>query len=330
MSDAPPPGDAPARGRGRPGPATWVKAAFGIAVLAFGAFFIARRWDELVKVFGELSWWWVAACVPPAVIAQLAGVQAYRAIVKDLGSPLPVRPAARVYFVSQLGKYLPGAVWPVVALISVSREYHVPRRTSLAAGVLTLVVSITSALCLAAILLPVGELSTARHFWYVGLLVPLLLAALYPPVLRRALDVPLRLMKREPLGVQMSFRGTLRALGWQAVSWCFFGMHAYLLVQGLGGEHGWRAFAVSIGGFALSYGVGPMFIIAPAGAGFREAALVLTLGSIAGGSSPALALALVSRVVLVVVDFAQAGFWASWERRSRRGNGWPQSVPADR
>jgi hypothetical protein len=302
-----------ARGLGTWRLGTWVKLAFLLAVLVFGTLVVARRWDELSGVFGRLSWLAVVGSVPPAVLAQVAAMRASRTILADLGAPLPLAVAGRLYFVSQLGKYLPGTVWAMIALVTMSREYRILRRTSLAAGLLAMALSLATAFCLAALLLPVGAAQSVRHFWYVGLLIPALLVGLHPRVVSGVLDAGLRLARRQPIPDRMSYRGMLRAAGWQVLCWLLFGLHAWVLMIGVGAPAG-RSLAVSIGGFALSYGLGPLFVVAPAGAGIRETGIVLTLGTVVGGAA-ALAVALVSRVLIVMVDFAQAGAWSLAARR---------------
>jgi glycosyltransferase 2 family protein len=295
----------------------WIKLVFLVAVLVLGALFVARRWDELSGVLGELSWPAVVVAVPLAALAQLAAMQAYRAITADLGAPLPLAPAGRVYFVSQLGKYLPGTVWGMVALVTLSREYRVMRKTSLATGLLVLAFSVATAVLLAGLLLPFGALQSVRHFWYVGLLLPLALVGLHPRVVGTVLDWALRRIGRLPMPRRMSYAGTLRVAGWQSLCWLLYGLHAWALVLGVGGAASPTTLAVSIGGFALSYAIGPLFVLMPAAAGVRETAIVLTLGTAVGGTT-ALAVALVSRMVLVVIDFSQAGLWSIGARRTAR------------
>ena len=41
---------------------------------------------------------------------------AWRAILAGLGSPLPVSAVPPVFFVAQVGKYLPGAIWPYLEI----------------------------------------------------------------------------------------------------------------------------------------------------------------------------------------------------------------------
>lgn len=306
-----------------------VATVFGIAVVAFGALFVIDRRDQLAEVLDQLAWPPVLAALLLAVLAQLAALASYRAITADLGSPLPPRPAGKVYFVSQLGKYLPGSVWGMVALVSLAAQQRVPRRTSVAAGVINLVVSVATAGALAALLLPFGAMEAVRHFWYLALLLPVLLAGLHPRVVVGVLDVALRYVGRVPVPSRMSYAGTVRAAGWQTVCWLLYGLHATVLAVGIGAAATPGTIAVVVGGFALAYGIGPLFVLTPAGAGVRETALVLLLGGVlggAGGPAAALALALVSRLLLVVTEFGQAGVWVLLAR-SRRAADRPAPVP---
>jgi glycosyltransferase 2 family protein len=315
LPDAEPSVAARRRGVGR-----WVKLAFLVAVVLLGALVVARRWDELRVLLGRLSPLAVLGAVGFAAVAQIAAMRAYRTILADLGAPLPVVPTGRVFFVSQLGKYLPGTVWAMVALVSMSREYHIMRKTSLAAGLLAMAFSIATAFAVATVLLPLGSLRTAQHLWFAGLMLPLLVVGLHPRVVSWVLDFGLRLAGRQPLPDRMSYAGTLRAAGWQTLSWLLFGLHAWSLVLGIGGPgtRSLHGLATTVGGFALSYGAGPLFVVAPAGAGVRETAIVLTLGPLIGGAA-ALAVALVSRAVLVFVDFSQALVWSLVARHTRSG-----------
>ena len=67
----------------------------------------------------------------------LAGIYAtfrsWRAVLADLGGGLPQAPAMRVFYLGQLGKYLPGTVWPARHPDAPRRDYRVPPRASGAA-----------------------------------------------------------------------------------------------------------------------------------------------------------------------------------------------------
>jgi uncharacterized membrane protein YbhN (UPF0104 family) len=106
-----------------------------------------------------------------------------------------------------------------------------------------------------------------------------------------------------------SQRGQTRSLivstTWALVMWGFFGAHALVLTDALGGRS-LNVALICVGAFALAWVVGLLVVIAPAGAGAREAVLVLALGSVLDRPE-ALVLALVSRIIMVLADAVVAG-----------------------
>ena len=114
-------------------------------VVAFGVA-LAGQWSEIGDHLGEQR----PLVLLGALALALAGVYqsflTWRGALAVLGSRLPVRSAARLFFVTQLGKYLPGAVWPVVAQMRMGRELGVPRQRMGLAFLLTLGLSTVFAL----------------------------------------------------------------------------------------------------------------------------------------------------------------------------------------
>jgi hypothetical protein len=61
---------------------------------------------------------------------------AWRQVLAGLGPRFPWGAGARVFFASQLGKYLPGSVWPVLLQMEAGRARGASRRTMLAGNLL--------------------------------------------------------------------------------------------------------------------------------------------------------------------------------------------------
>ena len=239
----------------------------------------------------------------------------WRAVLLGLGAPAEVPTACRVFFISQLGKYLPGSVWPVVSQMEFGRRQGIARRTMLAANVITLALSLTVGLILAAALLPFSSPNALGRFWWTFLLLPPLIACVHPRALPALLDRVFQLIKREPLNERLTGRSVVSALLWGALSWVLLGLHLYVITHALG-AHGVQGLAAAVGGMAFAVAIGVIFIPAPAGAGIRDVALVATLSS-GLGATDALAAALTSRVLLVLADLALAGLGAGI--RPKRG-----------
>lgn len=278
-----------------------VRVAFLLVALGFGAWAVASRWEEVSAGFAGLRPATVAASLGGVVAALLAAMLTWRTLLADLGSPLPVRAAARVFFVGQLGKYVPGAVWPVLAQMEMGRELGVPRPRSAAAFFLMMPVQLATGLLVA-----FGTLGWDRFGWLL-LLVPVLLVLLEPRVINAVVGHGLRRLGRPPLERALTRRGMLTALGWALAGWACYGLHLYAVAP-----QGGPVFAV--GAFALSWCLGIMTFVVPAGAGVREVAMVAALAPVME-SGPAIAVALCSRVVIIAGDLICAGLAGITARR---------------
>src|SRR4051794_20106617 len=92
-----------------------------VVVAAFG-WALKGQWADIVEQLKRQH----PAVVVLALLVALAGVfmsfLLWHGTLVVLGSSLRRRPAARLFFLTQLGKYLPGAVWPVLAQMRMGRD----------------------------------------------------------------------------------------------------------------------------------------------------------------------------------------------------------------
>jgi uncharacterized membrane protein YbhN (UPF0104 family) len=279
-----------------------IRVAFLLVALGFGGWAVAREWDGVVAGFARLSAPALAGSLVAVVAALLGAMLTWRTLLADLGSPLPLRPAAKVFFVGQLGKYIPGALWPVLAQMEMGRDLGVPRARSAAAFFLMMPVQLATGL-----LVTLGTLGWDRYGWLL-LALPALLVLLEPKVINAVIAFGLRKLKREPLERPLTRRGMLAALGWALAGWIAYGVHLYFVVP-----QGGLVFAV--GAFALSWCLGILTFVVPAGAGVREVAMVAVLAPHVSGGA-AIAVALSSRIVIILGDLICAGLAGITARRS--------------
>jgi glycosyltransferase involved in cell wall biosynthesis len=297
----------------RRGLAWWLKAAFLVATVAGALWYLASTWQETGQALERIGWASALLSAPLAVGGTTAAMFAWRRLLADLGYRLPVGPAGRVYFTSQLGKYLPGSVWTFLAQVELARRQKVPRSVSLAVSMLAIVLSLTVGLGMAFALLPLGAGEALRRYWWLALLAPVLLVAVHPKVIAAVMKLAARVLGRPQIQIHPTGRGMLAAAGWQVLSWSLLGLHCFVLARGVG-VTGWSGLPLAVGGFALAYCAGLLFLPAPAGVGVRELALAAALAT-AVPAPAAAAVVLMSRVVLVAVDL---GSVLAWSRRYAR------------
>jgi uncharacterized membrane protein YbhN (UPF0104 family) len=142
-----------------------------------------------------------------------------------------------------------------------------------------------------------------------------------PPVLNRLLGLVMRLARRPPLPRPLSAGGILRVAGWAMVAWACYGGHVWVLARQLGAGGGALLWLQCTGAFAVAFAGGLLLVVAPAGVGVREAALVVLLGSTITAPRAAV-VAVVSRLLFVVGDlgWAAAGVLVQGRAGARSGS----------
>lgn len=235
---------------------------------------------------------------------------AWRSVLRGLGAPLDLHDAARVFFTGQIGKYIPGSVWAYVAHAKLGREHGVPASRTTAASVLFVVAHTATGAVVAGLVLPFAAAEVSDRFGWVALLAPLLLASLHPRLILPVLRMVHRVLGRGSPPERVSGPAVLRALGWLTVTWMGYGTSMLLLLRPVALADTHALVPVALGGFALAWTVGfiaaGVLLVAPAGLGVREVALLAVLGPVVAGGGAVTAVVLLSRIVHTLGD----GAWA--------------------
>ena len=277
------------------------------------------QWHTVRPVLGQLSLSALLAAGFSVFVGIYATFLAWLAIMGDLGFPLRHRAAMRVFFVSQLGKYVPGKLWPILVQMRLGRAYQIPVRASGAGALVFLLMVVGSGLAVAVPLLPVLGGRAWGNYWWTSLFLVLAVVAAMPPVLNRLIGIGLRLTRRQPLPKPLSARGVAVSASWSVLAWFGYGGHVWILARDLGaGDSVWLYLACT-GGFAAAFCVGLLVPVAPAGTGAREAALILLLGGVLTRPQ-VIVIAVISRLMFTVLDVAWAGIAVLAARPSRRAS----------
>jgi uncharacterized membrane protein YbhN (UPF0104 family) len=278
-----------------------------VVALGLGVVALASQWNEIGSSIRALTVVGVAASGFVTVLAVGTTVLSWRAVLAGLGARLPLSAAVRIFFVGQVGKYIPGSVWPVLAQMELSRDYGVSRPKAASASLVVLALAVPCGGLVAAATLPFVSADALRTYGWALAAVPVFAVLLYPAVLSRLLGVAFRVLRRPGLEHPLTLRPIATGAGWLLVSFAFYGVATWLLARDLDpGVGGARLFLLAAGGYALAWTAGFLVLVVPAGAGVREAVLVLAL-SPALATGPATLLALVARLLATVADLVWAG-----------------------
>ena len=277
------------------------RAIFLVTVLVLLGVTLAQRGPGLWHQIGNLS----VPVMALAFLATLGGLMCslmvWRSLLADLGSRLSLTEAIRVMFIGQLSKYVPGSVWPLLAQAELAADRGVPRTRTAVSVLLSSAVMVWTGGLVAAVSLPFASTTSTGDYLWIMFAAPVTLVLLWPPVLNWSLRLLLRLLRRPSLYQPVTLRGLAVSTGWAMLGWTANGLMVYVLTTRLAGTDARQVLAVSIAGYALSWVAGFLFIIAPAGAGVREAILIAVVNVQTTGTV-AITVALVSRGLAVVAD----------------------------
>lgn len=294
-----------------------VRWGFTMLAVALAVWAGADHWHEVAEAVRHLDAGWLALATLATLLNVATAGLAWRSLLADLGSRLLLATAARVFFVGQLGKYVPGSVWPMVMQAELASDHGVARRRTAAATMVTTMLGVACGLCVVLAALPFAPDVVPPGFgWAVFLVVPLLVM-LHPAVLDRVINTTLARLGRDPLERRTTLRGTVTATGWVLLSWVAAGLQVWALAVSLGASANGRTLTLAIGGYALAWAVGFAVVVAPAGAGAREVALLAVL-SVVLDRGAVLVVVLLSRVLFTAVDLVLAGIGITVGRRRRK------------
>jgi len=291
----------------------------GLLVVIVAACVIAL-WANWQEVSGQLRKLSVPVVLGAFVLVALAPVltlMGWRVLLEDLGTHLALPPASSVFLVGQLGKYLPGSVWTVVAQAEMGAKLAVPRRRMAVVGILSIGLAVLTGCLLGipAVQPLLASRGDAFSWWWVAIAVALGCVLLWPRLLNAVIARGLRLLRREPLEHDLSGRAVALASAWFVAAWVSTGLGTFVLARSMAPDAPLGPLLVTcVGGFALASAAGMFSILVPAGVGVRDGVLALLLVTLMPLPAAA-AVVVVARFFAVLADLLLAGFAWVWGRR---------------
>jgi uncharacterized membrane protein YbhN (UPF0104 family) len=288
--------------------AQWIFAA---AVLFFAATALATQWDKVESRLSDIQfgWEWISIATGLVLVTFALLIEGWRRVLGAWDSHLPFAQASRIWFLSNLGKYVPGNIWSLTAMGVMARQRGlsavaaagssvIMQMVSLATG--TAIVMVTSAKLLGQPLL-VGAAVLV-------LVIVLLSAPRFLPPLAVWVST---LIGRDIAPPSVPATSIWTAAVASTLSWLFYGLAFQLFVRGLlGSAPGEISSYIAV--YTAAYILGFISPIAPAGLGVREltlAAFMTQLG-LANEADAAL-VAIAARLWLTIVELIPSGLYVA-------------------
>lgn len=280
-----------------------VRAVLQLALLLFLGGYLFINWSDYEHAFAQPAPDWVALTFASllVLVAYAVLIQTWRQVVVAWGEHLTFASATRIWFVSNLGKYVPGKVWAIAAMGTLAQEQGISPTAAMGSSVVVQLVNLVTGFGV---------------FFLAGANVIAVPAAVGAGVIALGL-VLVGAPWLVPVGVRMLNALTgrdvalphlpPRAIWWAAVgttlAWALYGVAFQLFASGMmrspapGTLGDWTA--IFIGPYLLGF----IAVFAPGGAGVREVFMAEALqrtGLVVGAMAALLVVS--SRVWLTILE----------------------------
>jgi hypothetical protein len=247
-----------------------VRTALQGALLLFLGGYLYVNWDDYAHAFAQSAphWGLLALSSMVVLVAYAVLIQTWRLVVLAWGEHLTFPTAMRIWFVSNLGKYVPGKIWSIAAMGTLAQDQGISPAAAMGSSIVVQLVNLVTGFGVFFIAgahvidVPVGFAAGV-----VGLGVVLFGAPWLVPVGVRLLNAvtgrAVTLPHLPPRAIWWAAAGT-------ALAWVLYGVAFQVFAAGMmdGAAPGtlgdWTA--IFIGPYLLGF----IAVFAPGGAGVRE------------------------------------------------------------
>ena len=297
-----------------------------IAIVVFAGSALRKQWSGSSAALEQIhpSWGWVA--ISGVIFLSTYGVllETWREVLRIWGSRLDFLNAARIWTISNLGRYVPGKLWQIGAMAMMAERENVSPIAATGSSILNVVVNLVAGFVVVFVLgwplldLPAIRDHGGRAFAIVFVVVGAAVLAALPRVLPALVGMLGRLTGRDlKIGAFPAMAIVVSVIG-NVIAWIAYGAAFATFSRGvIGSADGPLTAYIAV--YALSYLVGYLVLFLPSGFGARELAMVALLPA-AHLADPAQAavLAVTSRLWLTVLEIAPGALFLTSDALRRR------------
>lgn len=274
---------------------------------------LARSWREAGVYHWEVDWFILAASLPVLALYFFLAAWIWKRILHSLDTEIGMGAACRVWFLSQMGKYIPGKIWYAMGRLYMSGQAGIGVIAASVSTVLELMLAIFAAAGVFLLSLPLWPAIGKTETILAGSVLLAIALFLHPALFRLLLRLACRILRRESIECRLAWRDLLTHVLWYGLTWILYGVGMELLFRSIRLEGMEGSVALGTGSRILFFAgaagaawvIGFVSIVTPSGLGVREATLGYLLAIHLPQPLPVL-LALIARLWVTVGELGAA------------------------
>jgi hypothetical protein len=281
---------------------------------------VIRGWPA-VRAY---PWQWNGAYLVASFVVMQIGYMVMARTWRSVLRAIDVRPSYHtaywIFYISNLGRYLPGKVWQIGAAAVFGRQLGFSGHDMASSMIVHLLyflpVGSVLALSWGTLPAPYDQLSLQLLAWSLSLAA--LFAAIWPHLLLRALPPLARFLKVDPERWRLELSRRAGIIVQCGFAWLCLSFGFALFVMSVMPLEAGNSLDLARA-YIASHLIGYLVLFAPGGLGVREGTITVLLAPMLG-AGPAAGIALLSRLWVTVTELIAVAPAVLWARRDRKNS----------
>ena len=256
---------------------TVAQALILVLILIFWARALRANWESFTTFLWQFHWLPILLALLVRFVQMILNATIWWRALALADASIPYRAGLSLYLTTQIARYLPGGVWDIVGRFALGKEAGVGNRSMAASIGLEMGLQILSGSIFLLFALVLRQKMDATRYLWIGLLTAIAaLLTLTPPVFTFITNTGLRLLKKPPLNMHLTYGNMLVLFLARLLSHSLVGLGYYLFILGLSAGQS-RTAPLIITSYVGSWLIGYLAILVPMGIGIREGMLAFLL-----------------------------------------------------
>lgn len=295
---------------------SFAKYAFAILVLYFVISNFYSHWEE-IKIFNwSINYYYIILSIFLQILTFILFSNAWCLLMQSFNHKIPILKGFKIAYISNLGRYIPGKIWPVFGIIYFLRKLNIGVEVALASYTVATILGIPPALLISSIIIylypnTLQSLNININIININIIIlniiVMIIIVSMPNAIIKIYNIIIKLLNRNIIKVDINRKTALSIYLWYGLCWVSYGLSFYVFMHGV--SVGLNIpIMVGVGSFIMGYVIGYLAFFTPGGLGARELVLAGVLSAYLGPVSIGLALAarlwnLICEILAVVLAY---------------------------
>ena len=274
---------------------------------------VRNNWAEIQNYQWQIDYWMLALSVLAGLGTFVIMASNWRRMILGFGYKVSLAKSFRIFYLSDMGRYIPGKIWPLLGILYLTKKEGIPPEQATASFVLVQMFAIPASLLVFVVALQVEPGLLVDQVAVLGANSTYLLTAvwimisallvLWPQRLLKLGNAVLRRFSRPEVQFELDKKVALRLFVGYAIGWFCYGIAFYLFVKSVMPQADLSLIAAA-GIFNAAYQIGYLTLFAPGGLGPREMVMGFMLIPFLGPIAPLLPI--LARLWAILIEVTAA------------------------